>query len=78
MHTRSVEEAILVQDGTVEVAWRNYAEEQSVTIGAGDTLLLPSGVQHSYRNTSSAPAVLFVARGVALPQHPVFGVSTTV
>lgn len=71
-HARKEVEVLFVQSGTVEIAWRNDGAEESLLMGAGDTLSMPVGVQHSFRNTASGPAVLFVVRGTEDPQLPVF------
>ena len=72
MHSRKEVEVLFVQAGTVEIAWQNGTAEESLLLGAGDTLSMPVGVQHSFRNTASGPAVLFVVRGTEDPQAPVF------
>ena len=72
MHARSEVEVLFVQSGTAEISWRNGDQEESMLLGAGDTLSVPVGVQHSLRNTSSATAVLFVVRGTEAPQKPSF------
>lgn len=72
MHARKEVEVLFVQAGTVEVAWRNDEAEETLMMGAGDTLSMPVGVQHSLRNTASGTAVLFVVRGTEDPQMPVF------
>ncbi len=72
MHARHEVEVLFVQSGTVEISWINERGEESLFLGAGDTLSMPIGVQHSFRNTSSAPAVLFVVRGTEDPQMPTF------
>lgn len=71
-HARQEVEVLFVQSGTVEIGWRNVSAEESLLMGAGDTLSMPIGVQHSFRNTASAPAVLFVVRGTEDPQLPIF------
>lgn len=72
MHARKEVEVLFVQSGTVEIGWTLGAHEESLLMGAGDTLSVPVGLQHSFRNTSSAPAVLFVVRGTENPQMPAF------
>jgi mannose-6-phosphate isomerase-like protein (cupin superfamily) len=72
LHARKEVEVLFVQSGTVEIGWKNGDSEESLLMGAGDTLSMPVGVQHSFRNTSSAPAVVFVVRGTEQPQMPVF------
>ncbi len=72
MHARKEVEVLFVQSGTVEISWCNREAEESLLMGAGDTLSIPVGVQHSFRNTASATAVLFVVHGAEDPQAPVF------
>ena len=72
LHARKEVEVLFVQSGTVEIAWRNGEAEELLLMGAGDTLSVPIGVQHSFRNTASARAELFVVRGTEDPQMPVF------
>ncbi|WP_419806733.1 cupin domain-containing protein [Terriglobus sp.] len=72
LHARKEVEVLFVQSGTVEICWRNADSEESLVMGAGDTLSMPVGVQHSFRNTASGPAVLFVVRGTEDPRMPVF------
>ena len=72
LHARQEVEVLFVQSGTVEIGWQNAGREESLMLGAGDTLSMPVGVQHSFRNTASSPAVLFVVRGTEDPQMPVF------
>ena len=75
-HARVEVEVLFVQSGTVEVSWRNGDREESLLMGTGDTLSMPVGVQHSFRNTASGQAALFVVRGTDDPQMPVFESST--
>ena len=72
MHAREEVEVLFVQSGTVEVSWQEGSEEHALLMGAGDTLSMPMGVQHAFRNTASVPAVLFVVRGTEDPGLPVF------
>lgn len=72
MHARREVEVLFVQSGTVEVGWRHDATEEHLLMGAGDTLSMPVGVQHSLRNTASGTAIVFVVRGTEDPQMPVF------
>ena len=72
MHARKEVEVLFVQSGTVEIGWQNGDAEETLLMGAGDTLSIPVGVQHSFRNTASGTAVLFVVRGTEDPQMPVF------
>ena len=72
MHVRKEVEVLFVQSGTLEVSWLNGDHEESLLMGAGDTLSIPVGAQHSFRNTASAPALVFVVRGTEDPQMPTF------
>ena len=72
LHARQEVEVLFVQSGTVEISWRSHGNEEALLMGAGDTLLVPVGMQHAFRNTASVPAVLFVVRGTEDPQLPVF------
>lgn len=68
MHARHEAEVLFVQEGTVEVRW----EDGSIVMGAGDTLTVPVGLAHSFRNTASVPCTLFVVRGTEDPAMPSF------
>ena len=68
MHTRAEPEVIFVQEGTLEVRW----DGGSLIMGAGDTLTVPVGLQHAFRNTASVPMRAFVIRGSDNPARPVF------
>lgn len=67
-HTRAEAEVLMVQEGTVEISWANGA----IIMGAGDTLTVPIGLGHAFRNTASVPAKIFVVRGTDDPTLPVF------
>ena len=67
-HARSEQEVIFVQSGTLEFSW----DGGRLVMGAGDTLTVPVGLMHSYRNPSSADAIAFVIRGAAAPAAPIF------
>lgn len=67
-HTRSEQEVIFVQSGTLEMNW----DGGRLTMGAGDTLTVPVGLMHGFRNPASADAIAFVIRGAASPAAPVF------
>jgi mannose-6-phosphate isomerase-like protein (cupin superfamily) len=67
-HARREAEVLFVQEGTLEVRW----PDGSLTLGAGDTLTVPIGLPHSFRNTASVPCVTFVVRGTENPAAPVF------
>ena len=68
MHARSEVEVLFVQAGTVAVSWA----DGELLMGAGDTLSVPVGLQHAFRNTASVPAQMFVVRGSESPAMPVF------
>ena len=68
MHTRAEAEVLFVQSGTLEVSWAGG----ELMMGAGDTLSVPVGLPHAFRNTASVPAELFVVRGTEDPAMPVF------
>jgi mannose-6-phosphate isomerase-like protein (cupin superfamily) len=67
-HTRAEQEVIFVQDGTLEVSW----SDGRIVMGAGDTLSVPVGLAHGFRNTASVPLIAFIVRGADNPQAPVF------
>lgn len=68
MHARKEAEVLFVQDGMLEVSWADGA----LLMGAGDTLTVPVGLPHAFRNTASVPSITFVVRGSENPQPPVF------
>lgn len=68
MHARAEQEVIFVQSGTLEVSWA----DGKLIIGAGDTLTIPVGLMHGFRNPTSADAIAFVIRGAESPAAPVF------
>lgn len=67
-HSRSEQEVIFVQSGTLEVRWA----DGKLVLGAGDTLTVPVGLMHGFRNPASADAIAFVVRGAAAPAAPQF------
>jgi len=67
-HARAEAEVLFVQSGTFEVRWG----DESLMLGAGDTLSVPIGVAHSFRNTASVPAEVFITRGTENPARPTF------
>lgn len=67
-HSRSEQEVIFVQSGTLEVTW----DQGSIIMGAGDTLTVPVGLLHGFRNPASADAIAFVVRGASSPAAPQF------
>jgi len=67
-HSRSEQEVIFVQSGTLEFNW----SEGKLILGAGDTLTVPIGLVHGFRNPASADAIAFVIRGAAAPAAPQF------
>jgi len=70
-HSRAEQEVIFVQSGTLEFNW----DEGKLILGAGDTLTVPVGLMHGYRNPASTDAIAFVIRGAASPAAPVFAVA---
>ena len=68
MHARHEAEVLFVQEGTLEVSWSDGA----LVMGAGDTLSVPVGLPHAFRNTASVPSVTFVVRGNESPALPTF------
>ncbi len=68
MHARHEVEVLIIQQGTLEVSWAGDA----LILGAGDTLTVPVGLPHAFRNTASVPLVAFVVRGTDSPAAPVF------
>jgi mannose-6-phosphate isomerase-like protein (cupin superfamily) len=67
-HSRAEQEVLFVQSGTLEVTWA----QGTLILGAGDTLTVPVGLAHGFRNPASADAIAFVIRGAASPAAPVF------
>ncbi len=67
-HARSEQEVLFMQSGTLEFTW----DGGSLIIGAGDTLTVPVGLVHGFRNPASADAIAFVIRGAASPAAPQF------
>ena len=67
-HSRAEQEVIFVQSGTLEFNW----DGGKLVMGAGDTLTVPVGLMHGYRNPASADAIAFVIRGTAAPAAPTF------
>lgn len=70
-HSRAEPEVIFVQSGTLEFTW----DGGKLVLGAGDTLTVPVGLMHAYRNPASADAIVFVIRGASAPAAPVFAES---
>ena len=68
LHARAEQEVIFVQSGTLEMNW----DGGRLIMGAGDTLTVPVGLMHGFRNPASADAIAFVVRGAASPAAPVF------
>ena len=68
MHARLEAEVLFIQSGTVEISWA----DGSLFLGAGDTLSIPIGLPHAFRNTASVPAIVFVVRGGESPARPTF------
>ena len=68
MHARHEAEVLFVQEGTLEVSWSDGA----LVMGAGDTLSIPVGLAHAFRNTASVASISFVVRGNEDPALPIF------
>jgi mannose-6-phosphate isomerase-like protein (cupin superfamily) len=68
LHARHEAEVIFVQTGTLEVSWA----EDSLVLGAGDTLTVPVGLPRAFRNTASVPCEAFVVRGGEAVARPLF------
>jgi len=68
MHTRQEAEVVFLQTG--EITIKNANGEQ-VTMGPGDTLSLPVGMNREWANTSADKAEAFVVRGGDAPSQPV-------
>ncbi len=68
MHARQEAEVLFVQEGTVEVSW----DVGSLVLGAGDTLTIPLGLAHGFRNTASTRCRVYVVRGGDDPALPTF------
>ena len=68
-HSRAEREVVFVQSGTLEFTW----DGGRLIMGAGDTLTVPVGLVHGFRNPASADAIAFVIRGSDNPAAPVFG-----
>lgn len=57
-HTHpNTEEAMVVVEGELEAV----LEDQTTTVGPGDTVLAPAGTRHGFVNRSSVPARLIAA-----------------
>jgi quercetin dioxygenase-like cupin family protein len=67
-HSRAEQEVIFMQSGTLEFNWADGA----LILGAGDTLTVPIGLVHGFRNPASADVIAFVIRGAAAPAAPQF------
>ncbi|QKS02043.1 cupin domain-containing protein [Sphingomonas sp. CL5.1] len=68
LHQRGEVEVLFVQEGVLEVSWDGGA----IVMGPGDTLTVPVGLPHAFRNTASVTSVIFVVRGTETPGAPVF------
>ncbi len=67
-HSRAESQIFVLHEGTLEVNWGT----SQILMGAGDTLLVPGGVVHALRNTTSRRTTVFVVRGSEDPALPVF------
>jgi quercetin dioxygenase-like cupin family protein len=68
VHTRAEQEVIFVQEGTLELVWA----DGTLIMGAGDTLSVPIGLPHGFRNPASALLTAFIIRGSDDPAAPEF------
>ncbi len=68
MHARHEVEVLFVQEGMVEFNWA----DGRLLLGAGDTLSVPVGLFHAFRNTASGTCKIFVVRGTDDPALPEF------
>ncbi len=68
MHARKEAEVLFVQEGTLEVSW----EGGRIAMGPGDTLSVPIGLSHAFRNAASVPLKVFIVRGGDSPSMPEF------
>jgi quercetin dioxygenase-like cupin family protein len=60
-HLHSVEEVLTVLAGTADV----WVDDERATVGAGQSLLIPAGQKHGFRNTGDT--VLHVQAVLAAP-----------
>ena len=60
-HLHTVEEVLSVLDGTAEV----WLDEERATLAAGQSVVVPAGRKHGFRNTG--PATLHVRATLAAP-----------
>jgi mannose-6-phosphate isomerase-like protein (cupin superfamily) len=67
-HSRAEAEVVFIQEGTLEVSWADGA----IIMGAGDTLTVPVGLAHAFRNMASVTMTAFVVRGSEDPAAPTF------
>jgi len=72
-HARGEPEVIFVHGGTLEVSWPGGR----ISMGSGDTLSVPIGLFHGFRNTASVPMTAFIVRGGDSPEPPVFAPRAT-
>ncbi len=71
-HSRAEPQVLMVHEGMLEVSWEGEGEDCALFLGAGDTLTIPIGLRRAFRNTTSVPAVVFVAHGTDDPAMPLF------
>lgn len=62
-YTRSVEDAILVLDGTVTVGWVRNGETVEQRLNPRDLILTPAGTAHYFRNDDSGNARFMLLAG---------------
>ncbi len=57
------EEFFLVLDGSFTVTVRDGEHERDITLGVGDTLVVPRGVEHRPRSQDGASILMFEPSG---------------
>ena len=65
-HSRLEEEVIYIQQGELAVAWR----DGDLTLGEGDVLTLPKGLQRRLANPGPGAMIAYVTRGGDSPAAP--------
>ncbi|WP_416831549.1 MAG: cupin domain-containing protein [Erythrobacter sp.] len=65
-HSRDEEEVIFVHSGAIAISW----EDETLTLGEGDTLTVPKGLVRAWSNPSDDTASVFVVRGGDAPTGP--------
>ncbi len=70
--TRSVEDAILVLDGSIVVGWEQDGERVETELGPRDLVKTPAGRPHWFRNNSAGPANVWLVIGDAAADSVVY------